>query len=122
MHVFFPRIPSILQLVRYQFLPSLSFSGLKPEWNGQNMTAPIWAAPGPHNRQTIYLDDEDDDLDFVTLHNILYYVYTGYVNLYNNAHGSKTLAMPVGSPDKPDPFRPFRNADKFVLPVLMDRC
>jgi hypothetical protein len=87
--------------------------------------APIWATPDPQNndtRQIIYLDEEDDDIDFVTLHNILYYIYTGHVNLYNDAHGSKTLALPVGSPAKPDPFRLSRNADKFLLPALVDRC
>ena len=89
------------------------------------MRAPIWATPDPQNndtRQIIYLNEEDDDIDFVTLHNILYYVYTGHVNFYNDAQGSKTLALPIGSPAKPDPFRLFRNADKFLLPALVDCC
>ena len=73
-------------------------------------------------RQTIYLDAPANDIDFVTLHNILYYIYIGCVNLPlpKEEHIGDTL--PEGFPEEPDPFSLFRNADKFLLPSLKERC
>jgi hypothetical protein len=34
-----------------------------------------------HGRETIYLDDSADDIDFVTMHSILYFIYIGYISL-----------------------------------------
>lgn len=75
------------------------------------------------DRQVIYLEELEDDIDFVTLHNILYYIYIGCVNLPNPwADGSEDRSLPEGFPDEPDPYRLYRNADKFLLPSLKSRC
>ena len=42
-------------------------------------------------RQVIYMDDPKDKIDFVRLHNILYYLYTGCVNLHLGDHGPISL-------------------------------
>jgi hypothetical protein len=71
------------------------------------------------DRRTIFLDDPADDIDFVTLHNILYFIYIGCVNL----PGLKVdKPLPEGYPEEADPFLLYRNADKFLLPDLKDRC
>ena len=74
------------------------------------------------DRQIIYLDDPADDIDFVTLHNILYFIYIGCVNLPLPNEDADDEFPPDGYPDEPDPFRLFRNADKFLLPSLKERC
>jgi hypothetical protein len=80
------------------------------------------AAETPDDRQVIYLDDPADDIDFVTLHNILYFIYTGCVNLPFPQDEPDINPLPEGYPSKPDPFRLFRNADKFLLQSLKERC
>ena len=76
----------------------------------------------PDDRQVIYLDDPADDIDFVTLHNILYFIYIGCVNLPFTEDESEDDPLPEGYPDEPDPFCLFRNADKFLLSSLKERC
>jgi hypothetical protein len=74
------------------------------------------------HRQVVYLDDPADDIDFVTLHNILYFIYIGCVNLPFPAVERDDEPLPDGFPDEPDPFRLYRNADKFLLSSLKERC
>lgn len=64
------------------------------------------------------MDQPEDDIDFVTLHNILYFIYIGCVNL----SFSHTESLPEGYPDEADPFLLFRAADKFLLPSLKEQC
>ena len=70
------------------------------------------------------MDDPADDIDFITLHNILYYIYIGRVNLplplYREEQDDEPI--PEGFPDEPDPFCLFRNANKFLLPSLKELC
>jgi len=71
----------------------------------------------------IYLDKPEDDIDFVTLHNILYFIYIGCVNLPKFPHDEKdSEPLPEGYPDEADPFRLYRAADKFLLPALKEHC
>lgn len=70
---------------------------------------------------TISLASPDDDIDFVTLHNILYYIYTGCVNLILGK-SRRYETLPEGFPPKPDPFMLHRNAEKFLLTKLKDHC
>jgi hypothetical protein len=65
--------------------------------------------------------DPEDDIDFVTLHNILYYLYTGTVNLRVTPNLDDN-SIPEDFPDEPDPFLLYRNADKFLLFALKKRC
>jgi len=55
-------------------------------------------------RPIIYLDDPADDIDFVTLHNILYFIYIGCVNLPLPGDESTKEPFPEGYPDEADPF------------------
>ena len=71
------------------------------------------------NREIIYLDDPSDDIDFVTLYNILYFIYIACVNL---PLPKRVEALPEGYPDEADPFQLYRNADKFLLPSLKKLC
>ena len=67
------------------------------------------------------MDDPADDIDFITLHNILYYIYIGRVNLpFPQEEWDEPF--PEGYPDEPDPFCLFRNANKFLLPSLKELC
>lgn len=79
------------------------------------------AGPPADSREIIYLDEAADDIDYVTLHNILYFIYIGCVNLPFSKDGPKE-EHPEGYPATADPLRLFRNAHKFQLPELKDRC
>ena len=68
------------------------------------------------------MEDPEDGIDFVTLHNILYYIYTGCVNLHLHQEGPHDYEFPEGYPSEPDPYLLFRNADKFLLLELKDIC
>ena len=74
----------------------------------------------PDTRQVIYMDDPKDKIDFVTLHNILYYLYTGCVNLHLGDPGP--ISLPEGYSDKPDAFMLYQCADKLLLDSLTQRC
>ena len=80
--------------------------------------------PTPHTagrQYTIPMDDIEDDIDYVTLHNILYYIYTGCANLIlGKAHGTKHSIPPEGFPERPDPFDLYRNAERLLLFPLRD--
>jgi hypothetical protein len=68
------------------------------------------------------MDDPDEGIDFATLHNILYYIYTGTVNLHVRSKKDVKIPVPEGYPEEPDPYRLYRNADKFLLPSLKGHC
>lgn len=75
-------------------------------------------------REVIYLNDPTDDIDYVTLHNILYFIYIGCVNLPYalEAVQQDKDKLPEGFPLEADPFSLYRNADKFLLPKLKELC
>lgn len=74
---------------------------------------------GPIN---IHLEVEKDDIDLATLHNIIYYLYTGCVNLgwervcEEDAH--RYEPFPSGLPVRADPFLLYKNAKKFLIDDL----
>jgi hypothetical protein len=76
------------------------------------------------SRLVIYMDDREDDIDFVTLHNILYYLYTNCVNLRvgREEYRPNKTSHPPGYPDCPDPFNLYKSAKKFLLTSLSDYC
>jgi hypothetical protein len=59
-----------------------------------------------------------DDVDYTTMHNVLYYLYTGCVNLHFSAHKNH----PVGYPNAVDPFLLYRAANMYMLEELENRC
>lgn len=71
--------------------------------------------PDPRTR----IDISTDDIDFVTMHNLLYYLYTGLVNLH---YGDTNQQLPQGYPEEADAFKLFRVADMYVVGPLADRC
>jgi len=74
------------------------------------------------SRQIIYFTEQEDDIDFVTLHNILYFIYIGCVNLPFPDEEADSRHLPDGYPKEAEPFRLFRAADRFLLPTLKERC
>jgi hypothetical protein len=74
------------------------------------------------SRELICFDQPEDDIDFVTLHNILYFIYIGRVNLPSPGEKPEDDPPPEGFPKTPDPFMLFKNADKFLLPELKEYC
>jgi hypothetical protein len=89
---------------------------------GTGEERPSVPSPGSSDdRETIYFNDPADDIDFITLHNILYFVYIGYVNLQLPNEGQED-SLPEGYPEEACPFRLFRNADRFLLPTLKEHC
>lgn len=60
-----------------------------------------------------------DNIDFVTMHNLLYFLYTGRVNLHFGEVEARSL---TGYPDKADAFDLYRAADFYCLQTLADRC
>lgn len=59
-----------------------------------------------------------DDVDPTTMHNILYYLYTGCVNLHFFGDGK----YPAGYPKVADPFLLYRAANMYLLEELENRC
>ena len=61
-----------------------------------------------------------DDVDFVTMHNILYFLYTGCVNLH---HDSALLPEhPAGYPPPVDATALYHAANMYLLEPLEERC
>ena len=60
-----------------------------------------------------------DDFDYTTMHNILYYLYTGRVNLHLYMNEDQA---PNGYPDAADPFLLYRAANMYLFEGLEDRC
>jgi BTB/POZ domain len=59
------------------------------------------------------------DYDFVTMHNILYFLYTGHVNLHFGEVPEQKLPR---YPEEADAFNLFCAADFYCLQPLKDRC
>jgi hypothetical protein len=120
-----------------------NFKGFQPEWNQGAAPLPVDSSSAeeiPENSDhgirrskrirrdqdaddapiEIHLDQEKDDIDFVTLHNILYYLYTGCVNLpFTVCPGdAERYVDPPGFPDPADPFLVYKNAKKFLMDDL----
>jgi hypothetical protein len=72
-------------------------------------------------RQIISMDSLADGIDFVNLHNILYFIYFGIVNLIVEDGGPKYKTLPPNFPSAPNPFDLYRNAEKLLLDSLKDR-
>jgi hypothetical protein len=73
-------------------------------------------------RQLVHFSDAEDDIDFVTMHNLLYFIYIGCINLPFGQAEADSEPLPEGYPEEADPFRLFRAADRFLLPTLKERC
>lgn len=68
-----------------------------------------------HGRTVIQVKD----IDFVTMHNLLYFLYTARANLH---FGIAHARVPTGYPDKADAFELYRVADMYMVQSLTDRC
>jgi len=70
------------------------------------------------------MDDPADEIDFVTLHNILYYLYTGCVNLRVGGaeYPPNKTSHPPGYPDAPGALQLYKNANKYLLSSLSAYC
>lgn len=91
--------------------------------HNENQSSPVFATPKRVRHRRILRFDtlKPDDIDFVTLHNILYYIYTGAVNLVLTDALSEPCVQPIGFPEKADAFDLYRNAAKFGLSSLKER-
>jgi hypothetical protein len=69
------------------------------------------------------MDDPADGIDFVTLHNIIYYLYTVCVNLRvgGEKYPPNKTSHPPGYPDAPGALHLYKNA-KYVLLSLSAYC
>jgi BTB/POZ domain len=81
--------------------------------------------PTPGQTQTLETDGsrtiiDIGDVDFVTVYNILYYLYTKRVNLHLD--DGKVHTHPAGYPDKVDAFKLYQAANEYLLDNLQDRC
>jgi hypothetical protein len=104
--------------------------GLKPEWTSRrgkvddtNVTNPD--SISPETRLSLYFNDPEDYIDFVTLHNIIYYIYTKSVNLRIDGihmYPATDKDLIAGHPPSPDPFDLYHNAKKFLLDPLAEYC
>lgn len=94
---------------------NLTHTGLKPEWL-QNMSE------SSDHRPIIRLDSPADEIDFVTLHNILYFIYIGCANLPVPRQNLGIGTIPQGFPTEADAFLLLRSANKFLLPELKKHC
>ena len=65
-----------------------------------------------------------DDIDFVTMHNLLYFLYTGHANLhYEKSNVKGDLGKnPEGYPPPADPFSLYRAANMYLVEELEARC
>lgn len=68
-------------------------------------------------RTIIYVDD----VDFVTMHNILYFLYTGCVNLHHEV-SSNLHEHSTGYPPPADPSALYHAANMSLLEPLEERC
>ena len=66
-----------------------------------------------------------EDIDFTTMHNILYYLYTGCVNLhhyYHNVLGQCEEVEPDAYPNEADALQLYHAANQFLIEDLETRC
>jgi len=113
----------------------------KPEWTSNKIksesdfnrppsSSQVTSAPAQTNATTdprlvLYFNTPHDDIDFITLHNIIYYIYTQSVNL--RARGRRLLpshdtTLIPGHPHPADAFDLYRNSKKFLLDPLAEYC
>jgi hypothetical protein len=73
-----------------------------------------------HGRPIVYTDD----FDFATMHNLLYFLYTGYANLHYRptTHDEHFEGLPLGYPPPVDPFTLYQAADMYLVEALKERC
>jgi hypothetical protein len=71
-------------------------------------------------RKVIYIRDHD----FVTIHNVLYFLYTGTANLHWNTDEVREQMenKPDGYPDPADAFLLYKAADIYMMKTLKDLC
>ena len=112
--------------------------GFKPAWTTkttlQGDNSSISMEPGFNDTSTatttdsrliVYFNTEDDDIDFVTLHNLIYWMYTNSVNLRDRGlcpFPANDTALVTGHPAEADAFDLYRNAKKLLLEPLQDYC
>jgi hypothetical protein len=96
---------------------------MKPDFNDTSTTTTT------DSRLVVYFNTEDDDIDFVTLHNLIYWMYTNSVNLRGRGLHHLPAQLPAndtalvaGHPAEADPFDLYRNAKKLLLEPLRDYC
>lgn len=66
---------------------------------------------------------EVQDMNFNTLHNLLYFLYTGYVNLHYPSPNDYSAQFKVpGYPEPVEPFEMYRAADMYLVAPLVERC
>jgi hypothetical protein len=75
----------------------------------------------------ITLNSLEDEVDFITLHNILYYLHVGCVNLpfpeSGYYLGDKDIYQhPEGFPMEVDAFTLYKASNKFLISDLADHC
>jgi hypothetical protein len=75
-----------------------------------------------NDKQDVIHFGPGDGVDYTALHNILYYLYTGYVNLPCLKERLYMEPLPKGYPTEADPFALYQNAHKFLLPELKEYC
>lgn len=70
-----------------------------------------------------------DDFNFTTMHNVLYYLHTGYVNLHLQWRGieedcdAETFPeVPLDYPEVADPLSLYQAASLYMLEDLENRC
>jgi len=96
--------------------------GLEPEWRTPSPETPA-TIDDSDKRQVIDMTDPENEIDFTTLHNILYFLYTGTVNLHVPLREqTDEYHLPEGYPEAPDPYALYRSSDKFLLDDLTQRC
>src|SRR5271170_3774097 len=116
----------------------LTTLGFKPAWTTkttpQSDNSSISMKPGFNDTSTatttdsrliVYFNTEDDDIDFVTLHNLIYWMYTNSVNLRDRGlcpFPANDTALVTGHPAEADAFDLYRNAKKLLLDPLQDYC
>jgi hypothetical protein len=98
-----------------------TFSISLPGWLGA--TSDVRTEP----EVVINLNSPDDDIDFITLHNILYYLHVGCVNLpfpgsRQNLGDNETYKHPEGFPNEVDAFALYKASNKFIISDLTDHC
>lgn len=92
---------------------------MKPDFSGTSTTT------ATDSRLIVYFNTADDDIDFVTLHNLIYWMYTNSVNLRDCGlclFPANDTALVAGHPAEADAFDLYRNAKKLLLEPLQDYC
>lgn len=93
---------------------------MRPDAEGEKEFRPSLDELG---RSILYIDDTD----FVTFHNLLYFLYTGHVNLNHHWQDQAEQLIwpgkePDGWPEEANPTDLFRAADMYLVEPLRSRC